>query len=132
MAFRYLRYFMPVLAGATLATDLLEPGHFQFFDLAFAWRSQWKQVSFEQYPALTLTADCQQLSQHPKLLQASVILSQQLPGQTEQDLMTQLGPPACRLSNGAYQWFLDNGMTLQTQLKGGKVSDAQISDPAIH
>lgn len=135
MTYRYLRYCMPAIAAAVLLADLLEPGHFQFFDLPFALRSNWGQVSlevnFDPPQRLSLAQDCQRLSQHPQLLQTSVVLSQQFPGQSEQDLLTQLGPPACRLADGAYQWLLDNGMTLQTQLKGGEVSHVQISDPAI-
>lgn len=131
MIYGYLRYILPALSATILVADLLEPGHFKFVDLPFALQSHWSQVSFEPIQRLTLAQNCQQLSQHPQRLKASLVLSQQLPGQSEQNLLTQLGPPACRLADGTYQWLLDNGMTLQTQLEGGEVSHAQISDPAI-
>lgn len=127
--YKCLRSLLPAISAVVLVADLLEPGHGQFFNLAFTLRSN--RVSFDPPQRIALAQDCQQLRQHPKLLKASVILSQQFSGQSEQDLLTQLGPPACRLADGAYQWVLDNGMTLQTQLKGGEVSNAQISDPAI-
>lgn len=126
-----LQRLAPGLAAAILITDLAQPGYLQFVDLPFVLRARWSQVRFEPSPSLALGQDCRALTQHPQLLQTSVVLSQQLLGQSEQDLLTQLGPPACRLTDSVYQWLLDNGMTLQAQLEGGKVKNAQVSDPAI-
>ena len=128
---RYL-WFMPVLAAGVLAADLAEPGHWQFVDLPFVIRARVSSVRFDPPPPIQLGADCQQLTQHPKLLQASVVLTQQFPGQSEQDLLTQLGPPACSLAGDAYQWMLTNGMALTAKVNaGGLVTDVQIHDPAI-
>ena len=129
--YRYL-WVMPVIAAGVLAADLAEPGHLRFVDLPFMVRAQVSRVSFDPPPPVQLGVDCQQLTQHPKLLQASVVLTQQLLGQSEQDLLTQLGPPACSLAGDAYQWMLTNGMALTTSVnEGGVVTDVQIIDPAI-
>jgi len=129
--YRYC-WLMPVMAVGVLAADIAEPGHLKFIDLPFAIQSQISQVRFDPPLPLKIGADCQQLTRHPKLLQASTVLTQQLPLHSEQDLLTQLGPPACSLTGDAYQWMLTNGMALTATInEGGLVTDVQIHDPAI-
>jgi len=131
MHFRWL-WMMPAIAVVALVADLAEPGYLQFVDLPFMMRARVSQVRFDPSQPLQLGTDCQQLTQHPKLLQASVVLSQLLPGQTEQDLLTQLGPPVCAISKDTYSWALTNGMALTARVnEGGLITDVQITDRAL-